>query len=149
MNKVVISLAAGVLAAGSALASDKADIMAVLNQWNDADVAKAVATCTADAAVIDDLPPFEWHGPNACSNWQKDFEAWAQKQGVTDPVGTIGNPRQLIISGDRAYAVVPTTFAFTEKGKPVKITATTTFALHKTAAGWRITAWAWATEPTH
>ena len=148
MNKVVISLAVGVLAAGSALASDKADIMAILNQWNDADLAKAVATCAADAAVIDDFPPFEWHGPNACSNWGKDFEAWAQKQGVTDPVGTIGNPGQLIISGDRAYAVAPTTFAFTEKGKPVKITATTTFALHKTAAGWRIIAWAWATQTT-
>jgi len=149
MNKVVISLAVGVLAAGSALASDKADITAVLNQWNDADTAKSVATCAPDAAVIDDVPPFEWHGPNACSNWAKDFESWAQKEGVTDAIGTIGNPRQLIISGDRAYAVVPTTFAFTEKGKPVKITATTTFALHKTAAGWRITAWAWATQTMH
>lgn len=32
-----------VLTAGPALASDKGDIMAVLNQWNDTDEAKAVA----------------------------------------------------------------------------------------------------------
>jgi hypothetical protein len=33
MNKVVIALAVSVLTAGSALASDKGDIMAVLKQW--------------------------------------------------------------------------------------------------------------------
>jgi ketosteroid isomerase-like protein len=49
-------------------------------------------------------------------------------------------------SGDGAHAVFPATFAFTQKGKPVKFTATATFALHKTAAGWRITAWTWTTE---
>ena len=146
MNRVVIALAASVLTAGSALASDKSDIMAVLKQWNDTDEAKAVATCADDAAVIDDIPPFEWHGPGACSRWQKDYDAYAQKEGISDANGTIGNPRQLMISGDRAYAVVPTTFAFTRNGKPVKVTATTTFALHRTAAGWRITAWTWATQ---
>ena len=148
MNRVVVALAASLLTAGSALASDKSDIMAVLKQWNDTDEAKAVATCADDASVIDDVPPYEWHGPGACSRWQKDYDAYAQKEGISDANGTIGNPRQLIISGDRAYAVVPTTFAFTRNGKPVKIVATSTFALHKTAAGWRITAWAWATQTT-
>jgi len=148
MNRVIIALAVSMLTAGSALASDKSDIMAVLKQWNDTDEAKAVATCADDASVIDDVPPYEWHGPGACSRWQKDYDAYAQKEGISDANGTIGNPRQLIISGDRAYAVVPTTFAFTRNGKPVKIVATSTFALHKTAAGWRITAWAWATQTT-
>lgn len=145
MNKVIIALAASLLAAGSALAADQDDIMAVLKQWNDADEAKAVAACAEDAAVIDDVPPFEWHGPGACSRWQKDYGAYAEKEGATDAVGTIGNPRRLIVTADRAYAVVPTTFAFTRKGKRVAQTATTTFALRKTAAGWRITGWTWAT----
>ena len=146
MDRVIIALAVSLLTAGSALASDKSDIMAVLKQWNDTDEAKAVAACADDAAVIDDIPPFEWHGPSACARWQKDYDAYAQEKGMTDASGTIGDPRQLIISGDHAYAVVPTTFAFTQKGKPVKVIATTTFALHKTAAGWRITAWTWALE---
>jgi ketosteroid isomerase-like protein len=147
MNRVIIALAAGVLTAGPALASDKADIMAVVNQWNDADAAKAAAACADDAAVIDDIPPYEWHGPSACSNWQKDYDAYLQKSGMTDATGTVGMPRQLLITGDRAYAVVPTTFAFTKDGKPVKTSATATFALHKTAAGWRITGWAWTNKP--
>jgi ketosteroid isomerase-like protein len=146
MNRVIAALAVGMLAAGTAFASDKSDIMAVLNQWNDADEAKAVAACADDASVIDDIPPYEWHGPSACSNWQKDYDAYVQKNGMTDATGTIGKPRQLFITGDRAYAVVPATFAFTKNGKAVKVTATATFSLRKIAAGWRITGWAWAVQ---
>jgi ketosteroid isomerase-like protein len=146
MLRVIMTLAVGVLTAGQTLASDKADIMAVLNQWNDTDEAKAVAACADDASVIDDIPPYEWHGPGACSKWQKDYDAYLQKNGMTDATGTVGKPRQLLITGDRAYAVVPTTFAFMKDGKPVKLTATTTFSLRKTGAGWRITGWAWATQ---
>ena len=145
MNKVVIALAVSVLTAGSALAADKDDIMAVLKQWISGE-AGTVATCADDAAVIDNIPPFEWHGPGACSRWQKDNEAYTQREGATDATFTMGNPQQLIISGDRAYVVVPTTFAFTQKGKRGKEIATSTLVLHKTAAGWRITAWAWATR---
>jgi len=145
MNRVVIALAVSVLTAGSALASDKGDIMAVLKQWISGE-GGTVATCADDAAVIDDIPPFEWHGPGACSRWQKDNDAYLQKEGITDPTFTMGNPQQLIISGDRAYAVLPTTMDFTQKGKHVSTTATSTLVLHKTAAGWRITAWTWALQ---
>src|SRR5215475_7311222 len=144
MNKVVIALAVSVLAAGSALASDKDEIMAVLKQWSSG-AAGTVAVCADDAAIIDDIPPFEWHGPGACSRWQKDNDAYLH-QGISDETFTIGNPQQLIISRDRAYAVIPVTYAFTQKGKRVKELATGTFALQKTAAGWRIAAWTWAMQ---
>ena len=68
MNKVVIALAVSLLTVGSALASDKDDIMAVLRQWSSG-AAGTVGVCADDAAVIDDIPPFEWHGPGACSRW--------------------------------------------------------------------------------
>lgn len=146
MNKVVIALAVSALTAGSALASDKGDIIAVLQQWNDADEAKSVAACADEASVTDDVPPFEWHGAGACARWQKDYDAYLQREGMSDTTGTLGNPRQLIISADRAYAVLPATFAFTQRGKRVEVVATATFALHKTEAGWRITAWTWANQ---
>jgi len=145
MNRIVIALAMSVLTAGSALASDKGDIAALLKQWISGE-AGTVASCADDAAVIDDVPPYEWHGPGACSRWQKDNDAYSQKEGITDATGTIGDPQQLSISGNRAYAVYPTTWAFTQKGKRVREIATSTFVLHKTAAGWRITAWTWATQ---
>jgi ketosteroid isomerase-like protein len=145
MNRVVIALAVSLLTAGSALASDKGDIMAVLKQWISGE-AGTVATCADDAAVIDDIPPFEWHGPGACSRWQKDNDAYTQGEGTTNATFAMGKPQQLIISGDRAYVVLPTTFAATQRGKRLRETATSTVVLHKTAAGWRITAWTWATQ---
>jgi hypothetical protein len=115
--------------------------MAILKQWSSG-AAGTVAVCADDAAVIDDIPPFEWHGAGACFRWQKDNDAYVQ-QGISDETFTIGNPQQLIISGDRGYAVIPVTYAFTKKGKRVRELATGTFALQKTAAGWRIAAWTW------
>src|SRR5215467_2529186 len=141
MSKIMIALAVSVLTAGSALGSDKDDIMAVLKQWSSG-AAGTVAVCADDAAVIDDLPPFEWHGPGACSRWQKDSEANDQKEGITQASCTMGKPRQFMISGDHAYVSLPTTFAYTQKEKRVTDTATTSIVLHKTSAGWRITAWA-------
>jgi ketosteroid isomerase-like protein len=143
MNRIIIALAASALTAGSALASDRGDITAVLNQWNDADEAKSIAACADDASVMDDIPPYEWHGASACASWAKDYDAFAKTNGMTDASGTIGKPRQIIITGDRAYAIAPATFSFTKDGKQVKNIATATFALKKIAAGWRITGWTW------
>jgi hypothetical protein len=146
MNRAILVLAAGALTlagAAPALASDKEDILGVLQQWNDQ--SSAAATCADDAAVIDDIPPFEWRGPGACAKWAKDFDGWAQKNDVTDPSGTIDKPKQLVIDKDRAYVVAPGTFSYTMKGKPVKLNAIAAFSLHKTSAGWKITSWSWAT----
>jgi ketosteroid isomerase-like protein len=143
MNRIIVAFALSALTAGSALASDRSDITTVLNQWNDADEAKSIAACADDASVMDDIPPYEWHGAGACASWAKDYDAFAKNNGMTDASGTIGKPRQIIITGDRAYAIAPATFSFTKDGKHVKNIATATFALKKIAAGWRITGWAW------
>jgi hypothetical protein len=68
MNRRAIALAVGVFAAGSALASDKSDIMAVLKQWNGPDMATFAASCANDAylfppnsrtaLVVDTVPAF-------------------------------------------------------------------------------------------
>ena len=84
MNRVMIALAVSVLTAGSALASDKGDIMAVLKQWISGETG-TVATCADDAAVIDDIPPFEWHGPGACSRWQKDNDVYRRYRHDWEP----------------------------------------------------------------
>ncbi len=146
MNRAIIFLAASVLSlacAPLALASDKDDILAVLNQWNDPET--AAASCADDASIIDDFSPFEWRGPGACANWDKAFNDFAKKNGITDPTGTIGKPKQFVVEKDRAYVVAPGTFGYAMKGKAVKITAIAAFSLRKTAAGWKITSWSWAT----
>ena len=85
-----------------------------------------------------------WHGAGACSNWANDFDADAKKNGITDGIVTLGNPRHVDITADRAYVVVPANYTFKQKGKLVKETGSMlTLVLQRGAAGWRITGWAW------
>lgn len=144
MQKQLIVFAMGVLTAGWAAASDKADIMAVLKQWSGADEKAAVATCADETSIIDDLPPYEWHGPGACAKWLDDYNAYTKAHQITDDVTTVGPPRHFEIDGDRAYVVVPATFTSKKKGKPNNEAARVTVTLLKTRAGWRVTAWSWA-----
>jgi hypothetical protein len=148
MHKIIIALAIVVLAAGSAVAQ-KADIMKSVNQFvdgfNKGDIRTAIAACAEQTSIIDEFPPHEWHGVGACQNWANDFDADAKKNGITDGIVTLGKPKYIDISGDRAYVVIPSNYAFKQKGKPVRETGSMfTFALQKTNAGWRITGWSWA-----
>jgi len=137
-------------AAGPAVASDKADAMATVNQFidgfNKGDVPKALAACASPAFIIDEFPPYAWSGPNACSDWANDFDANARKKALTDPVVKLGKPRHVDVAGDRAYVVVPANYKYKVKGKATtQAGSTLTVALQRTAAGWRITAWSWST----
>src|SRR5262245_9605985 len=149
MRKVSIVLALSILAAASAVADDKTDVMKVVNQFidgfNKGDVKSAVATCADEASIIDEFPPYEWHGAGACSKWAADFDADAKRNEITPGPVTLGKTRHLDVAGDRAYVVVPTSYAFKQKGKDVvEKGATLAVALQKGAGGWRIIAWAWS-----
>ena len=137
------------LTVGLAGASDRADVMATVNRFNDSlnkgDVKTAVATCASPSAIIDEFPPYGWQSATACADWANDFDAFNKKNGITDPVATFGKPRHVDITGDRAYVVIPASYAYKLKGKKVTESGSTmTVALHKTAGGWIITGWAWS-----
>ncbi len=150
MHKIIIALVVAVLGAGPNAAFDeKADVMVPVHQFvdgfNKGDTKTAVAACADQTSIIDEFPPHEWHGMGACSNWANDYDADARKNGITDGVVTLSKPRHIDITADRAYVVIPANYTFKKKGKLVKETGSMfTFALRKSEAGWRITAWAWA-----
>ena len=134
---------------GSVSASDKTDAVGVVNQFldgfNKGDTKAVLATCAAEVAIIDEFPPYVWHGARACIDWADDFAADAKKNGITDPVVTLGKPRNVDVTGDRAYLVIPANYKFKVKGKPASETGSIfTVALRKWPTGWRITGWAWA-----
>ena len=91
-----------------------------IDGFNKGDVKTAVAACADQASVIDEFPPYEWHGAGACAQWAADFDADAKKNGITPGAVTLGKTRHLDITGDRAYVVVPTEYAFKQKGKAVR-----------------------------
>jgi ketosteroid isomerase-like protein len=149
MRRVFAALALGVLAAGSAAASEKDDVLKLVNQFTDGfnkgDVKSAVAACSDQTSIIDEFPPYEWNGAGGCSKWATDFAADAQKNGITDGHVALAAPRHVDVTGDHAYVVVPATYTFKMKGKPVKESGSVlTVVLRKEASGWRIVAWSWA-----
>jgi hypothetical protein len=149
MKKVTIAMALMFMLAGLAAAADNPDqaaAMKMVNQFvdgfNKADSKSVLASCAHQTAIIDDFPPYTWQN---CSTWMDAYNAWAKKSGITDGMVTLSNPKQVEITGDRAYVVVPASFAYKQNGKPMKQDgAVWTLVLQKGTAGWHITAWAWA-----
>jgi hypothetical protein len=149
MLKIFAALAVALLAAGPTFASDKTDVMVTVNQFldgfNKGDTKALLAACADQTSIIDEFPPHEWHGAGACSKWVDDFDADAKKNGITDGIVTLGDPRHVDVTADHAYVVIPADYAFKQKGKAAKETGSImTLTLQKGRAGWHITGWAWA-----
>jgi ketosteroid isomerase-like protein len=149
MHRIFIALAVLAFTAGTAAATDKTDVMAVLQQWvdgfNKGDVKSAVGACADQTSIIDDMPPHEWHGAGGCSKWFSDFDAFAKTNDFTDGFVTLGKPRHIEVTADRAYVVVRTELAYKMKGTAMKESGSVAaFALQKSDSGWHITGWSWA-----
>jgi hypothetical protein len=137
------------MAVGPAAAqSERTAVLATVHQFvdgfNKGDTA-AVEACADQTSIIDEFPPYEWHGAGACAQWMKDYDTVAKANGITDGIVTLNEPRHVDITADRAYVVIPSNYTFKEQGKPGQETDSMfTFALQKGEAGWRITGWSWA-----
>ena len=150
MQRIAFALAV-ILAAGSAAATESADVMATVHQFvdgfNKGDAAAALAACASPAAIVDEFAPYAWQGATACSDWANDFDANAKKNGITDSIVTLAKPRHVDVAGDRAYVVVPADYNYRRNGKKTSQKGSLlTVALQKAPAGWRITGWAWSTH---
>ena len=148
MPKVLVVLAAVIMAAAPNALAQQKDVMAPVHQFvdgfNKGDTKSALAACADQTSIIDEFPPHEWHGAGACAKWADDYDANAKKDGITDGMVILGKPRHVDVTGDLAYVVVPANYRFKQKGKPVsEIGSMLTVALQKGPAGWRMTAWTW------
>lgn len=159
MHKAIIALvmagfAVGALGcagprSGGASTPEEQAVMAPVHQYveafNAGDTAKALALCTDPMSIIDEFPPYDWHGAGAGAKWLSDYDADAKRKGITDGVVTLHPPNHIEITGDRAYVVAPANYEYKVHGKPTKQTGSMfTFALLKGASGWRVTAWSWS-----
>jgi hypothetical protein len=149
MRKLSLALAIVISAAAPAFASDQTDVMVPIHQFvdgfNKGDAKSALAACAEETSIIDEFAPHEWHGAGACAKWADDYVASAKKDGITDGFVRLGKPKHVDVTGDRAYVVIPSDYTYKKNGKATKETkAAFAFALHKGAAGWRITGWSWA-----
>lgn len=149
MRKIIMAVTVALLSAASVAGAQRTEVLATVNQFangfNKGDIKAAVAMCADETSIIDEIAPYEWHGAEGCTKWANDYDADATKNGITEGFVTLGTPRDVTITGDNAYVVLPATYRFKQKGKLVRQTgAVLTVALQKGDSGWRITAWSWA-----
>ena len=142
-------LAATSLTATQAAASDEADVMTVVKDYNAAlnrdDQKAAAADCADELSITDDFAPYSWQGPGAVAAWFADYAAWTKQNVVADDTVALARPWRVVVGGDHAYAVVPATHTCKSRGANVAEAGSVwTFALHRTAGQWRIVSWAWA-----
>lgn len=142
-----IALCLGLTTAWVPAATDSSAVMAPVNQFVDGinknDTQMTVSACDSYTIIIDDFPPHVWHGATACSDWNTAYHAINQQYKITGTVATLHAPLHVNVTGDRAYVVVPASLTYVMAGKRINETAIWTLALRKSAAGWRITGWAW------
>ncbi|HZZ86855.1 MAG TPA: nuclear transport factor 2 family protein [Caulobacteraceae bacterium] len=147
MRTFILALLAAISLAQSAQASDRSDIIALVQAFNRAQTTDAYqALCADDAIVIDHAPPFMFRGPRACAAaWEADL-AWAAKDGLSLDrlVQKLAAPTFVRIDGDQAYAVFAGK-AWFDAGRRREVEGLyATFVLRRQAGAWRIAAVTWS-----
>ena len=136
------------ISAAAGAAAPEAQVMArirlFIDSFNKGDMkAAAAALSPGGLAIIDDVSPHVWAGPNASETWSKALAASDQTEGNTDGAVTIGKPTREVVSSDRGYVVVPAVYTYKAKGVAMREAAQMVYALQKGTSGWQITGWTW------
>jgi ketosteroid isomerase-like protein len=124
--------------------SPLAAVQQYLDGFNNGDIEVMAASFDSPGSILDGMSPHLWVGPAAARDWYRDVLVEGEQHGAAGYFVAIGEPLQNSVTGDSAYVVVPATMSFNLGGKQITQTgAHFTVALHKSADGWRIAAWAW------
>src|SRR6478752_8280008 len=108
--------------------------------FNADDAVRMQAACTDATSIIDDFPPHEWSGSGAATTWYLDMSGMASGYGMSAWSVTLDEPRDVTVSGGRAYVAVPVGVRWQQEGKPVERPGFLTASLREEARGWRISA---------
>src|SRR5262245_43830577 len=124
MRKLLIGGALlAVFAAVPAMATDQDDVkaraQAFVDAFNKGDNDAVKAICADETSIIDEFPPYAWHGADACLRWGEDYGKDAAKNGITDGGVKVDKVVHADVEGDRAYVVTRSTYSFKRKGKAV------------------------------
>jgi ketosteroid isomerase-like protein len=144
MGIVCVAALSTASAAAAADAQLEAPIRQFIDTFNKGDVKGAAAThLAAGVSIIDEFPPHIWQGPKALETWAADLAKSGKAAGMSDEAVALGPVTREVVSGDNAYVVIGATYTFKQKGLAMREPAQMTFALKKSAEGWKISGWAW------
>ena len=138
---VAIGLTAGAAEAETPL---MVPIHQFIDSFNKGDQKTAAAAfAPTSLAIIDEVAPHVWVGPDALRNWAKDLIVNDQSLGFTGEAVALGTSTREVVSGDRGYVVVPVVYTYKEHGVAIREAAQMTYALQKGSGGWLIAGWTW------
>ena len=154
MKPAILGLAclAGLSTATSSVAANaqlEAPIHQFIDAFNKGDVKGAAATHLPSVSIIDEVKPHIWRGPRAFMTWVTDLTNADKAAGISNEAVTLGAVSREVVSGDTAYVVIAATYSFKQKGVAMHEPAQMTYAMRKTARGWKIAGWTWTgPDPT-
>ncbi len=71
MSKFLIAIFVALALANLGIASERSDVMAapqkIVDAFNRGDSQAFLAACTEETAIVDEIPPHEWHGTGGSS----------------------------------------------------------------------------------
>ena len=154
MRKAILALLVSLPVVLSGTSAASPDVTAPIHQFidgfNNGDTKSAFAAYSkGDITIVDEFAPHRWLGPHAPQDWAADYEKHAQATGVSDGVVRYGPPTRTEIEGDAAYAIVPTTYLYKQRGQAMAEEGQMTFVLHAEAGNWKIRSWTWSGAKPH
>jgi len=78
-----------------------------VDAFNRGDVKTMASTFTLRGMILDGMAPHVWHGTTAAQDWYRDVLVEDEQHGVSGYVVTLSEPRDVTVTGDNAYVVVP------------------------------------------
>jgi ketosteroid isomerase-like protein len=63
--------------------------------------------------------------------------------GISKEAVTLGAVKREVVSGKTAYVIIAATYNFEQNGKAMHEVSQMTYAMQKTADGWKIAGWTW------
>jgi ketosteroid isomerase-like protein len=129
-------------------AAEAADIRSAIAAFVDAvnrgDQAGAAARLTDDVTIVEDLPPFHWHGPKAASEWMLAMFHNAQSAGLAGVVMQLGDASRTEADGVYGYAIFDGMLICSGTGPALRAAGVLTFALIREDGGWLIRSFTWS-----
>ena len=143
---VVLAGLSALFVASAAYAGDaaiEAPIHQFISSFNKGDVKAAKAAHVASPTITDEMAPYHWSGPKAFDTWVADLTKAEAAEGKSGGALTMTVASRELVSGDRAYVIVPSTYTFKQKGKTMHEVSQMTYVLTKGKSGWKIASWTW------
>ena len=122
-----------------------AAISAMVTAVNKGEMATAFAAFTDNPSIVEDLAPFRGQGPGAPQAWIGGMGANAEAHAITTINMRLSPPTRMIVTDDRAYAVVPGRLSYKMKdGHSEHANGLLTFTMVRQAGAWKIDGCVWS-----